>query len=127
MKPEGRLLSEILLRRLEVIRLKISRQTLGILDLGIEVIGSNADELGAEIGEKHLIVTVGRFRRADRIVILHPTLYLERSAFLRASEFAQGFFVAAVIDATSSKSTEQPFPPFQLEEQPQKGGGPYVI
>ena len=88
---------------------------MGILDLGIEVIGSNADELGAEIGEKHLIVTVGRFRRADRIVILHPTLYLERSAFLRASEFAQRLFVAAIIDTTCSKTIEQPLQPLQLE------------
>ena len=54
MKPESRLLSEILLRRLEVVRLKISRQTLGILDLGIEVVRSNIDELSADIGEKHL-------------------------------------------------------------------------
>jgi hypothetical protein len=52
LKPEGRLLSEILLRRLKVIRLKILRQTLGILDRGIEVVGGNADELSADIGEK---------------------------------------------------------------------------
>jgi len=29
-------------------------QTLRILDLGIEVVGSNIDELSADIGEKHL-------------------------------------------------------------------------